>query len=139
MKQYDTEELRMLEGAIRDEEGAQKWLMENGFRELAEFWEAYGDVEKSFQWLKNNGYVHFAALVNAMSGNEKAKVWLIRHGFATLAAFSDAAEGNQSAVSLLLKTDEKGWVGVAKAIFEYNKKKEKKGFWNIFNFGNPYS
>jgi hypothetical protein len=29
-------------------------------------------------------------------------------------------------------------IPVAKEIYDYEKKKEKKGRWNIFNFGNPY-
>ena len=56
MKEYPISVLRKLSAAIRDEEGAQKWLVDNGYRELSEFWDAYENVEKSFQWLKDNGF-----------------------------------------------------------------------------------
>ncbi len=139
MKEYDLKALQKLCAAIREEEGAQKWLVDNGYRELSEFWDAYENVEKSFVWLKDNGFIHFAALVDAMSGNETAKAWLIQNKFVTLGILTDAAEGNKSAVDWLMKARESGWVMVAKAIYDYENKKKKKGFWNIFSFGNPYS
>jgi hypothetical protein len=139
VREYDMQEIQMLCKTIRGEEGASEWLTNNGFKELSEFWSAYEDVEVSFQWLKENGYLHFAALVDAMSGNETAKAWLIKNKFVALGILVDAAAGNKSAVEWLLKAGEKGWVLVAKEIFEYEQKKNKKGkFWNIFNLGNPY-
>ena len=138
MKEYSNSVLQKLCEMIREEEGAQQWLVDNGYRELSEFWDAYEDVEKSFQWLKNNGFLHFAALVDAMSGNEQAKMWLMQSNHMVLAVFADAAEGNKSAVMWMLKSGEKGWLAVAKEIYDYEKKKRKKGIWSIFNFGNPY-
>ena len=139
MKDYPISVLQKLSAAIRNEEGAQQWLIDNGYQELAEFWEAYQEVEKSFQWLKNNGFIHFAALIDAMSENTKAKMWLVQNGYRNLAAFADASEGNKTAVMFLLRSEDKKWLDPAKAIYDYNKKKQKKGFWSIFNFGNPYS
>ena len=139
MKEYSSEALKKLCGTIQGEKGSQQWLVENGYRELSEFWDAYEDMEKSFQWLKNNGFIHFAATVDAMSGNDTAKVWLIQNGYRMLAALSDASEGNKTAVMWMLKFNHKGWLEVAKAIYDYNKKKKKKGFWSFLNFGNPYS
>ena len=109
-----------------------------GFEELAEFRNAFEDVEKSFQWLKDNGYIHLAALTDALGGKDSAKGWLIKNKFVSLGIMVDAAAGNKSAVDWLIKAGEPGWVLVAKAIFDYEKKKEKKGFWNFFSFGNPY-
>jgi len=139
MKDYPFDALKKLSAAIREEKGAQQWLVDNGYHELSEFWDAYLGIEKSFQWLKNNGYLYFAALIDAMNGVSRAKAWLVQNGYRSLAAFADAAEGNKSAVVFLLNTPEKMWLDVAKAIHEYHKKKEKKGFWGIFNLGNPYS
>ncbi len=134
---YEVKALQMLCASIRGEEAAQDWLRSNGFRELAEFWDAYEDVEKSFQWLKENGFIHFAALVDAMSGKESAKLWLLKNKFIVLGILADAAQGNKSSVEWLLKAGEKGWILVAKEIYDYEKNKKKKGLWNIF--GNPFS
>jgi len=138
MKEYDSSALKKLSATIRGDEVAQQWLKDNGYRELSEFWDAYESIEKSFQWLKNNGFIHFAALIDAMSGKDAAKVWLIKSGYRMLAAFADASEGNKTAVEWMAQQRNYDWLEVAKAIFDYNEKKKKKGFWNIFNFGNPF-
>ena len=140
MKEYSSEVLKKLTAAIRGDKDSQQWLVDNNYRELSEFWDAYEDMENSFQWLKNNGYVHFAATVDAMGGNEKAKVWLMQNGYRMLAALSDASEGNKTAVMWMLKLNHKDWLNVAKAIYDYNNKKKKKGFlWTLLNLGNPYA
>jgi hypothetical protein len=136
MKEYDPIVLKKFSALIKKEEGAQEWLVENGYRELQEFWDAVLGIEKSFQWLKTNGFVHFAAMTDAIHGNAQARAWLIQHGYRILAAVSDAAEGNKIAVALLLKLRETDWLNVAKTMYDFFKKKEKK---SIFNFGNPFS
>lgn len=138
MKHYPVEALSHLAAAIRDEKGAQQWLVDNGYRELSEFWDAYVGIEKSFKWLLASGFRHFAATVDAASGNDQAKLWLIKSGYRELSAIVDASEGNKVAVAFLLNSDYKDWVGITHEIFEYNKRK-KKGFWNILNFGNPFN
>jgi hypothetical protein len=136
MKEYDQIVLKKFSSLIKKEDGAQEWLVENGYPELHEFWDAVLGIEKSFQWLKTNGFVHFAAMTDAIHGNAQARAWLIQHGYRILAAVSDAAEGNKIAVALLLKLREPDWLNVAKAMYDFFKKKEKK---SIFNFGNPFS
>ena len=122
---------------ISGNDDAGKWLIENNFRELAEFWDAYENIEKSFQWLKNNGFVHFAACIDAMNNNSKAKLWLLQYGYTDLAAFCDASEGNQKAVSMLLQDEKYQLIKVARTIHNTERKK-KKTFWRIFDFGNPF-
>ena len=122
---------------INGNEEASKWLIENNFRELAEFWDAYENIEKSFQWLKNNGFIHFAACIDTMNHNSKAKLWLIRYGYSDLAAFCDASEGQKDAISILLQSKKYDLIKVAKTIFG-NQKKKKRSIWNIFDFGNPF-
>jgi len=73
--------------------------------------------------------------VDAMHGNAQARAWLIQHGFRVLAGVSDAADGNKIAIALLLKLEERGWLAVAKEMYDFFKKKEKR---SIFNFGNPF-
>ncbi len=139
MKTYDKEVFEKLIRFIRkDDPDSAEWLMENGYRELKEFWDACEGVEKSFKWLMENGYKQLAATVDAIDGNDQAKVFLLSSGNRELAAFVDAAKGSQKAISWLLKFSHHGWVMVAKEIFDIDNKKEKSLFWSFLNFGNPF-
>lgn len=135
LKEYDLNALSHFDALVKEEKGAQEWLVENGYRELSEFWDAYCGIEKSFKWLLDNGFRHFAAAVDAASGEDKAKLWLIANGYRELAAFISASEGNKPAVAFLLQSKYKEWVGIAHEIFEYNRKRNKglKGFFNTLN------
>jgi len=137
MKDYPDEVIEKLCEYINGNEFAATWLIENNFRELAEFWDAYENIEKSFQWLKDNGYPHLAACIDTMNHNSKAKLWLMQYGYSDLAVFCDASEGKQQAVSILLKNQNYQLLKVANTIFTHQKKK-KKSFWRIFDLGNPF-
>jgi hypothetical protein len=140
MKDYEPIVLKRFCDFIHGVEGSEEWLKKSGARELVEFWDAYiNNIEKSFQWLKNNGFIHFSALVDAMNGNEKAKVWLAQNDCRVLVALVDASDGNKTAVLWMLKMGEKGWLAVAKEIYDYHKKKDKRSFGGLFNLGNPFA
>jgi hypothetical protein len=139
MKSYDKEVFEKLILFVRNEDAeAENWLMDNGYRELKEFWDACEGVEKSFKWLFDSGYKQLAATVDALEGNDKAKVFLLSSGNRELAAFVEACSGSQKAVSWLLQYHHQGWVMVAKEIFDKEKKKSKNFFLNFLNFGNPF-
>ena len=139
MKAYDREAFNQLCILVKQEdEDARKWLMENGCRELAEFWDAIDGVEKSFSWLMENGFRPFAAAVDAISGDSKAKVWLLQSGHHEIAAFVEACNGSAAAVKWLVQHKEPGWLMVAKEISQKEKKKEKNFFQRLFSFGNPF-
>lgn len=139
MKGYDKEVYEKLILLVRnDDKEAEQWLMDNGYRELKEFWDACEGVEKSFKWLMENDYKQLAATVDALDGNDKAKVFLLTSGNRELAAFVEAAAGSQKAISFLLRFNHHGWVMVAKEFFEFDKKKNKNFFWSLLNFGNPF-
>lgn len=125
--------------AIRDkDEDALQWLRDNGFPELAHFWDAVEGMEMSFRWLLENNFRHLAAVVDGLSGKETAKAWLLQSGHASLAAFIEASEGSPKAVAFLIKNGEKGWIHVARAVMEREKKKNKSFIWSLLNFGNPF-
>ena len=139
MKTYDKEVFEKLILYIRrDEAEVGEWLVDNGYKELKEFWDACEGVERSFQWLMENDYKQLAATVDALDGNDQAKVFLLSSGNRELAAFVDATTGSKNAVGWLLKYNHKGWVMVAKEIFDIEKKKDKNFLWSFFNFGNPF-
>ena len=139
MKKYDSAALLRLCVYIQGEEVAGQWLKDNGHRELYEFWEAYEKVEKSFRWLLENNHKELAALVDGLHGDDRAKLFLLKGGHRELAALIDASSGSKPAVEWLIRFGHKGWLAVAREIFVWNKKHEKKGFWKIFDFGNPFS
>jgi hypothetical protein len=139
MKEYDLPAFIKLCALIREEEGARQWLIDNDCRELSEFWDAYENIEKSFTWLLENNHRELAALVDAFHGNDQAKFWLIQSGHRELAVLVDASDGNKTAVEWLLKSGHKGWLIVAREIYLWNKQNDKKGFWKLFDFGNPFS
>jgi hypothetical protein len=138
MKSYENKAFEKLIILVRNEnKDARAWLVENDYRELAEFWDALDGIEPAFKWLLNNNYRQLAATVDAMNGDDKAKVFLLKTGNRELAAFVEASEGSQNAVSWLLRGGHHGWVLLAKELFDRDKKKEKS-FWSLFNFGNPF-
>lgn len=139
MKSYPIEVFeRLVLCARENDELAQQWLVDNGYPELSEFWDAFVGVEKSFQWLMQNGYKQLAATVDAMSGDDKAKVFLITSGNRELAAFAEACDGKANAVNWLIQFGHKGWILLAREIQLREKKGEKNFFWNLLNFGNPF-
>ena len=94
---------------------------------------------KNISLFPYNDFRQLAATVDAYNGNDKAKLFLIKSGNRELAAFISACDGNQSAIAYLSKTDHKGWLLLAKEIFDKEAKKEKKGIWStLFNLGNPF-
>ena len=86
-----------------------------------------------------NNHRELAALVDAFHGKDNAKLWLLKNDQLELAALVDAADGNKQAVEWLLMSGNKGWLAVAREIYEWTKKNEKKGIWKLFDFGNPFS
>lgn len=140
MISYPTAAWEQLLVLVRDEDAdAREWLHEQGYRELAEFWDAIEGVERSFKWLMENGFLHFAATVDALNENDHAKVWLLQNGYRELAAFVDACADKKSAVMFLIKAGQKGLVLVAREITLKEKKKQKNFLWGFLNLGNPFS
>jgi len=140
MKRYSNDIFEHMVLLVRkDDELDREWMMNNDCRELLEFWDAIDGMENSFKWLMDNDYKQLAATVDAYNGNDKAKLFLIKTGNRELAAFVDACNGSKSAAGYLIKHDFRGWLLLAKEIFDKEEKKEKKGIWGmLFNLGNPF-
>lgn len=140
MKNYSHETFEHLVLLVRkDDDMDREWLLNNDHRELVEFWDAIDGMENSFKWLLKNDFRQLAATVDAYNGNDKAKLVLIKSGNRELAAFIDACDGSKTAIAFLAKYDHKGWLLLAKEIFDREQKKEKKGIWGmLFNLGNPF-
>lgn len=140
MKNYDNEIFEKLILLVRNEDKeCRKWLLDNGHRELVEWWDAVEGMEPAFQWLLKNNYPQLAATIDAMEGNDKAKVFLLASGNKELAAFSEACLGSSKALQWLISYKFKGWALLAKEISEKDKKKDKGFLGGLLNFGNPYA
>lgn len=139
VKSYPPEVFEAMARCLREQdEKSQKWLQTAGYVELHHLVDAIDGMEISFRWLVENGYRPYAAVVDGLNGKDTAKAWLLKSGYPALAAFIEATEGSQRAVEFLAKAGEHGWIRVARALHQREKKKEKNFFWNLLNFGNPF-
>ena len=76
LEKYDIKILLALTKCIAGRKDFFRWLMDNGYPELAAFSNAIrGDVE-AMKWLFANNYAWLAILSNAIDGEDKARVWI---------------------------------------------------------------
>ena len=71
---------------------------------LLAFGKAVGGRKDFFKWLLNNGYPELAALSNAIRGDEEALQWLLNNGFPKLAILSNAIDNEPNAVQWLINS-----------------------------------
>lgn len=78
LEKYDIKILLALTKCIGGRKDFFRWLMDNGYPELAAFSNAIrGDVE-AMKWLFANNFAWLAILSNAIDGEDKARVWIGR-------------------------------------------------------------
>ena len=76
LEKYDTKILLALIKCIAGRKDFLRWLMNNGYPELAAFSNAIrGDVD-AMKWLFQYHYEWLAILSNAIDGEDKARVWI---------------------------------------------------------------
>ncbi|MBP5189809.1 MAG: hypothetical protein J6031_02710 [Bacteroidales bacterium] len=76
LEKYNIKILLALTKSIAGRKDFFRWLMDNGYPELAAFSNAIrGDVE-AMKWLFANNYAWLAILSNAIDGEDKARVWI---------------------------------------------------------------
>ena len=78
--------------AIEGDATLQKWLSENGYRELYLAALAIYLQDDARDWLVENGYPHLMAMINAAEGNKAAGQWLLQHNFETLYHIAKAVD-----------------------------------------------
>jgi len=78
-----------------------KWLLENGYPELAALAGSLQADVDAFKWLMNNGYNHFAAFSNAIDEDNQAYQWLAQYKFRILVLLVDAAYLRPEALKIL--------------------------------------
>src|SRR4051812_47411802 len=78
------------------------WLMEKGYRELAEAAEfLMSGKEKNFKWLVENKFYEIAAFINASKGDKKAFQWLMQNNSIFWAATANAVNKDVKAMMWL--------------------------------------
>jgi ribosomal protein S15P/S13E len=95
-----------------------RWLLDNGYKELAMANQAIYLKNEARDWLMNNGYPQLMAMINAAEGKLQAQNWLKVHKFDKLYHMALAIDGERESwewlgqhvpvdIFLLTKTIEK--------------------------------
>lgn len=101
LSQYEPKILIALGEAIERNFKIHKWLLENGYPELAALASSLQADVDAFNWLMKNGYNYYAAFSNAIDEDINAYHWLVKHNFVLLALTVDAAYLNPEALKAL--------------------------------------
>lgn len=106
-----------------------KWLLENGYPELAALSSCIRGNLEARDWLMKNKFTHFVALDGAIDGKEEAYKWLKEHNFDILAVLADAVHKKPEAILWLKENNLEMFVHLALKIrgfgerqnFDYHK------------------
>lgn len=98
MGNYDIKVLLAFGKAIDGRKDFFKWLLDNGYPELAALSNAIRGDEDALKWLLDNGFPELAILSNAMDNEPNAIQWLINSKNEMLFQFSLACRGDEDAV-----------------------------------------
>jgi hypothetical protein len=76
LEKYDVKILLVLLKCIAGRKDFFRWLLDNGYPELAAFSNAIrGDVD-AMKWLFEHNFAWLAILSNAIDGEDKARIWI---------------------------------------------------------------
>jgi hypothetical protein len=89
--------------SIHGNEKISRWLLENGFPELAAFASAIKGSDEASQWLLKNHFPELAALDAAISNSNKAYQWLQKNDLTFYILIADACQGKPAALFHLKK------------------------------------
>lgn len=76
LERYDIKILLVLCKSISGRKDFFRWLIANGYPELAAFSNAIRGDTEAMKWLFTNHYEWLAILSNAIDGEDKARVWI---------------------------------------------------------------
>jgi len=102
--------------AIEGDETLQKWLNDNGYKELYAAILAIYLQDEQRDWLVENGYPHLMAMINAAEGNKPAGQWLLQHNFETLYHIAKAVDHEDESWEWLQKFGSQDIFILAKSI-----------------------
>ncbi|MCK9451435.1 MAG: hypothetical protein M0Q90_07070 [Bacteroidales bacterium] len=107
-----------------------KWLLENGYPELAALSSAIRGSEEAVNWLMKHNFFHLAALDGAIDKQQKARGWLLKFNFVLLVRLADAVNESPEAIAWLGQNELHVFLVIAQQIrdfrnrqtFDYHKK-----------------
>ncbi|MBE6346527.1 MAG: hypothetical protein E7067_04890 [Lentimicrobiaceae bacterium] len=87
-----------------DEEGEpfHRWLLENGYPELAALSDAIKGSDNATEWLMKNKYYHLVAFDAAIDNKAEARKWLERYNYPILILLADAINHKESSIKYLI-------------------------------------
>ena len=105
LEKYDIKILLALTKSIAGRKDFFRWLMDNGYPELAAFSNAIrGDVE-AMKWLFVHKFEWLAILSNAIDGEDKARVWIGKSVHMCNLMFAMACREDIDAINWLRQRD----------------------------------
>ena len=81
------------------------FLTNNGYPELGTFCYALRNQDKARTWLVENKHLHLMALINGAEGDEEAVEWLNKYGYDVLAKVALAGDNDLMAFKWLQHND----------------------------------
>jgi len=116
LEKYDVKILLVLLKTIAGRKDFFRWLLSNGYPELAAFSNAIrGDID-AMKWLFANHFEWLAILSNAIDGEDKARQWIAQATHPCNLMFALACREEVDAINWLLKHDLQIFVLMAKEV-----------------------
>lgn len=133
--EYDIKILLAFGKSIDGHKDFFKWLLKNGYPELAALSNAIRGDEEALQWLLKNGFPELAVLSNAIDNEPHAKNWLIKSKNKLLFQFAMASRGDDDAIKWLRVNDLRVFIYLAEKINKVLKLQVKENtFWYKMKF-----
>ena len=116
LEKYDIKILLALNKSIAGRKDFFRWLLDNGYPELAAFSNAIrGDVE-AMKWLFAHNYAWLAILSNAIDGEDEARVWIGKATHRCNLMFAMACREDVGAIRWLQQNDLQIFLMIAKEV-----------------------
>lgn len=105
LERYDVKILVVLLKSIEGRKDFFRWLIDNGYPELAAFSNAVRADTEALVWLSKQGYRWLAILSNAIDGSDAARLWLSKNLTEVNLMFALACRKDDRAIQWLQSRD----------------------------------
>jgi hypothetical protein len=117
LEKYDIKILLALYESIKGRKDFFRWLLDNGYPELAAFSNAIrGDVD-AMLWLFKHKYEWLAILSNAIDGEDEARTWIAKNAAEVNLRFALACRKDEKALEWLSTRDLRLFIMMAREVY----------------------
>jgi len=102
LEKYDVKILLALTKCVAGRKDFFRWLLDNGYPELAAFSNAVRGDTDAMHWLFQHHYEWLAILSNAIDGEDKARVWIGKATHRCNLMFALACRNDERAIQWLV-------------------------------------